>query len=291
MDEEELKSQRTLVPSTRTSAIDLWDRWEWVTRVRPIILGGALLRLIGPVDRRQIFTCSAGLKIYTDPISALGSSIRLSGSYEPAITALVQRLLRPGMRFLDVGANEGYYSALAGVICGSQGHVVAVEPQDQLRDLIAINAALNGVTSITIFSKGFGGDEGVRGTLNLFPSLNSGASSVVRSYRLSRRTQTFEFISFKTLLASAGGRKFDLVKVDVEGFEPEAVRHLVPHLEAGLVGRLLLDYHDIILSRRGIHPGSLHDAILRAGARVELGDPSRLSSYLLYAFETADRPY
>jgi FkbM family methyltransferase len=262
--------------------MDFRDRWNWLTRVRPMIVGNTLLKLVSPVDRRRIVTTSTGLRIYADPFSAMGGSLLAAGIYEADVTALFQELLGPGMCFLDIGANEGYYSALAGVLCQPDGYVVAVEPQDRLQEIIEINAGLNGVTSIRVFNKGFGGDEGQRATLNLYPDMNTGASSVVSSYRFSWRTQSFEFVSFETLLACSGRKAFDLVKVDVEGYEPEVVRHLLSHVEKRQVDRLLLDYHEAILAQRRVDPRSLHEALLSAGMRVERGDPARLSSYVLY---------
>ena len=268
--------------------MEFQDRWGWLTRVRPMFIGNTLLRLVTPIERRRILTTSTGLRIYADPFSAMGHTLRSTGSYEPDVTALFQELLRPGMCVLDVGANEGYYSALAAVRCGPTGCVVAVEPQERLQDIIEINARLNGA-SIRIFNKGFGGDDGQRATLNLYPDLNTGASSVVSSYRFSRQTQSFEFVSFETLLGASGRRAFDLVKVDVEGYEPEVVRHLLPHLRKGQVDRLLLDYHESILAQRNLNASSLHKQLLDAGMKVEQGDPSRLSSYLLYRAAGAAR--
>ncbi len=266
--------------------MDPSDRWNWITRVRPMILGSALLRLLAPQDRRQIFTTATGLKIYADPLSNFGNVLRLTGTYEPDMTDLFQKLLRPGMRVLDIGANEGYFSALAGKLCGPNGYVIAVEPQSRLRDLIEINARLNGVERLRVYTNGLGGDEGTHGTLNLYPSLNTGAASVVHRYRFLRRSQTFEFVSFATLLESAGADRFDLAKIDVEGFEPEVVHHLLPHIESGQVIRLVLDYHESILASRNIDPRSVHEELLRAGMQVEQGDPANLSSYLLYSRAT-----
>lgn len=247
-----------------------------------MVVGNTLLKLVAPIDRRRIVTTSTGLRLYADPFSAIGASLLSDATYEPDVTALFQEIFKPGMCLLDVGANEGYYSALAGVLGGREGFVVAVEPQERLQDIIEINAVLNGVRWIRVFNRGFGGTEGERAILHLYPNINTGASSVVRSYRFSWQTQMFHFVSFDTLLASSGRKVFDLVKVDVEGYEPEVIAHLLPHVREGRLDRLLLDYHEAILIRRSVDPRSLHEALLAAGMKVERGDPARLSSYVLY---------
>jgi predicted methyltransferase len=45
----------------------------------------------------------------------------------PQETALVRRLLNPGMTFVDVGANRGYFTLLGASLVGPAGRVVSVE--------------------------------------------------------------------------------------------------------------------------------------------------------------------
>src|SRR6185437_15768693 len=54
------------------------------------------------------------------------------GYSECALTSLMLEALRPGMRFIDVGAHVGYESMLAAIIVGESGRVVSFEPQRQL---------------------------------------------------------------------------------------------------------------------------------------------------------------
>jgi hypothetical protein len=66
------------------------------------------------------------------PIINLLTYVR-GGLYDyDAMTALTM-LLEPGQMFIDVGANIGPYSVLAGNLVGASGQVVAIEPSaDQL---------------------------------------------------------------------------------------------------------------------------------------------------------------
>ncbi|MEZ5305172.1 MAG: FkbM family methyltransferase [Verrucomicrobiales bacterium] len=52
----------------------------------------------------------------------------LAGIYEPAATAVFLKLLRPGARVLDIGANKGYFSLLAAARIGDAGTVISYEP-------------------------------------------------------------------------------------------------------------------------------------------------------------------
>lgn len=65
------------------------------------------------------------------------------GHYESDIQDAIVRHLAPGAVFYDVGANAGFFSAIAARVVGSGGRVYAFEPDpdnmDAIRDVIALN--------------------------------------------------------------------------------------------------------------------------------------------------------
>lgn len=67
--------------------------------------------------------------------------IRRTGVWEPMTTQIVSALLRPGDTFLDIGANIGWYSVLAGLLVGESGTVVAIEPDPVNCELLLRNTA------------------------------------------------------------------------------------------------------------------------------------------------------
>jgi FkbM family methyltransferase len=67
--------------------------------------------------------------------------IRRTGVWEPMTTQIVSALLRPGDTFLDIGANIGWYSALAARLVGESGTVVAIEPDPVNCQLLLRNTA------------------------------------------------------------------------------------------------------------------------------------------------------
>ena len=54
------------------------------------------------------------------------------GCYEPEETEVVSSYLRPGMTFVDGGANVGYFTCLAASLVGPTGRLVAIEPDPVL---------------------------------------------------------------------------------------------------------------------------------------------------------------
>lgn len=132
-------------------------------------MGAFLADTLAP-DRRTIVSTKMGLRFYVDPLSNLGEALVSRGEYEPETEQMFREVLRPGNSFLDVGANEGYFTALAASLVGHTGYVAAVEPQGKLCDIIDINVSLNGGKANVVHGA-LGGVKGQPCELFLFPSL------------------------------------------------------------------------------------------------------------------------
>ncbi len=251
-------------------------RAKLLRRIRPTSVVSPLLRLLG---QRAIVDVE-GLRIFADPTSHLGGEILTTGSYEPDTIRLFRQQIRPGAVVLDIGANEGFFAALAGRLAGPAGTVIAVEPQSRLADVLEINLALNAPGRVVIVNRILAETDDDTLSITLFPISNTGASSVIRKYRFGGRTEAVRTITPATILREAAIDRVDFVKIDVEGFEPEVIRSMQPLFEAGRVSSLLLDYHRAILDRRGIDPMTVHQSIVAHGFPVAEGAVG--DGYVLY---------
>jgi FkbM family methyltransferase len=65
--------------------------------------------------------------------------IQRYGFWEPDLCAFFEARIKPGMRFVDVGANLGYFSVVASRLVGPTGQVVAVEPGERSAALLRAN--------------------------------------------------------------------------------------------------------------------------------------------------------
>ncbi len=88
-----------------------------------------------------------GLWLKLDPHRETGY---LRGCPEPGIPELLERFLRPGDCFFDVGAHVGFYSLIAGLQVGTQGRVVAFEPDEQNAGLLEENIQRNNLRQVVI---------------------------------------------------------------------------------------------------------------------------------------------
>jgi FkbM family methyltransferase len=81
-----------------------------------------------------------GLWLHLNPRT--GSGYFAQGA-EPAVQEALQRHLRPGMTFYDIGANIGFFSLLAARLVGAQGRVVAFEADPEVAARLREHVARN----------------------------------------------------------------------------------------------------------------------------------------------------
>jgi FkbM family methyltransferase len=74
--------------------------------------------------------------------------LMMHGQWEPAITNLFTQLVRPGMTVVDIGANFGYYTILAGSGVGAEGKVYALEADPRNYEILRLNVEANGLNRI-----------------------------------------------------------------------------------------------------------------------------------------------
>jgi len=258
-----------------------------MSRLVPPIVKSFWEKAVSPPVYRVIADSSLPLRAYVHPHSHLGRSLLATGRYEVETEEIFRSELRRSDVFLDIGANEGFLSAFAATLVGQDGVVIAVEPQSRLQPLIEINLRLNNAQRFHIIHRAIGDTSTGTARINLYPETNNGQSSLMKKPRfgwtaIRREQEEITFITPRDILAECGVDRFDLVKVDVEGFEHKVVDALLPLVREGKVRKLLLDYHAAILAEFGIDAADIHRKLIDAGMRVVKGDPTQLTSYLLY---------
>jgi FkbM family methyltransferase len=83
------------------------------------------------------------LEVHQSADVHISTQIRETGIWEPFETELFRRILSPGDVCIDVGANIGYFSVLAGHCVGESGQVFAFEPEPANAELLQRNIKLN----------------------------------------------------------------------------------------------------------------------------------------------------
>src|SRR3989338_4168931 len=124
---------------------------------------------------------------------------------------LLSKLLKPGMRVVDVGANIGYYLLLFEKYIGSEGEVICIEPSVENLPELKKNIEINRFVNVKLFDVAIGMDDGTTG---LRVGINSGVVEKNQgSYQVALRK-----------LDSLVTDKVDFLKIDVEGYEGQALK-------------------------------------------------------------------
>lgn len=146
-----------------------------------------------------------------------------NGAFEANELKALTRRVTPTDTVWDVGANIGIYAVLLGR-AAAKGHVVSFEPVTSTRERLIGNLQRNDVTNVTVEPWALSDSKGVA-TMAIFPNA-PGCDTIISTGiavdphdEMQVRTMTAgEYVK-----ASPYGPP-DVIKVDIEGHEPEFLR-------------------------------------------------------------------
>lgn len=145
----------------------------------------------------------------------------LTGDYEPSETRFVLSHLKPGDRFLDIGANVGWFAIRAAERVGSTGHVHAFEPRAVTAGLLDLSIIENGFDQrVTLHRLALGAQDGIARLLGCETSDNLGGFRLARDDSDVFAGMTSEAVDMVTLDSLSIDGPVSLIKLDVEGAEP-----------------------------------------------------------------------
>lgn len=146
-------------------------------------------------------------------------------------------LLSEGDTFIDVGANYGIYSIIAAQIVGTQGLVIAIEPQPQLATLVQKSLEANAKCQYQLYEIACGEEEG---SIDLYiPEATSASASIFPGLIISSKHQKLSvpLKRFDDLIDWHNLKGKTFIKLDIEGSElaflrgaTTMIRKLQPHI-------------------------------------------------------------
>src|SRR6516165_8974479 len=96
------------------------------------------------------FEFRPGLWMKLDFRDVLQRGILLYDVWDAATTKLILRNLSPGMLFIDIGVNVGYFTLVAAQQVGQLGRVIAVEPNPLVAEQLRQNVARSGLSNAVV---------------------------------------------------------------------------------------------------------------------------------------------
>lgn len=148
----------------------------------------------------------------------------LRDHYDGAESAVLKRILQPGNRVLDIGANIGFYSLLCAHIVGSTGRVIGFEPLADLHHAATKSVAENGFQSfVEIKNRALADIPGVVRVRHAPGTLNFGGGHIATDM-LSVPNHIDVGIPADILDGYVAELPWNFIKLDVEGAEPRVIR-------------------------------------------------------------------
>jgi FkbM family methyltransferase len=155
-------------------------------------------------------------KIFLDPEDPVLSGALTLRVFEGPETDFFLGAIKPGMTFLDIGANVGYYTALALSVMGENGRIVSVEPNPQSFKYLLKTVVANNGKNVSCVQKGASDKAG---SMTLFLNLDNHADNRFYSNDMSGSSCEVDVETVDKILEGAGVSKVDFIKIDVQGFE------------------------------------------------------------------------
>ncbi len=236
-----------------------------VLRPIPIRGKGALFSRFVPHEGIRTTRVSDGFMMELDLQNAQHRMIYL-GCFSPHIASVVRSLVPEGGVFLDVGANIGYFSLLAHGLVGSRGRVLAVEPTPTTCEALRANIARNGFEGIELKPIAMG-DENTTLRLYVPPASEHRNFNVTTQAAPGWTPVDVPCRRLGDALKEWNVERVDLMKIDVEGFEPKVFAGGEEALKAGVIRHLITEVNGYRLTQNGVTPRQYFDQIESLGFR------------------------
>ena len=196
-------------------------------------------------------------------------------AFEPDILAALQHWVQPGNTVVDIGANIGYFTAHLARLVGDVGTVHAFEPEPANFALLAANMRANGLAWVQLHQAAVGAQAG---TATLHTSEYNGGMH--RLYESVCCTGPGFDVPVQRLDQVLAGAHIDLIKIDIEGYEPAALLGAEGCLRANPRLKIVSEYCPASMLEAGGQPSAM------LGWLRELGfGPHRLDGTVMDSHE------
>jgi FkbM family methyltransferase len=165
--------------------------------------------------------------------------------FEKMETQFVERLLRPGMTVLDVGAHHGLYTLLASKRVGWEGKVIAFEPSPRECTRLRKHLRWNRCANVEVVPCPLGEEPG-EADFYVVDGIQDGCNSrkppAIEEPTKTMRTQVRRL---DDVLAERGVGEVDFIKLDVEGAELSVLYGAMKLLQGESRPAILAEVQDI----------------------------------------------
>ena len=200
---------------------------------------------------------------------ALLSCLLDTGELERGTRVLIQKYLRPGDVYVDVGANVGMHTLAAARAMQGDGKIIAFEPFQPTMRMLEKSIWMNGFSSITEIHQA--AVSNIIGRQKLFIGATSGHHSLFElesSPNNSKDPVEVPLVRLDGTITS--GQRVDLIKIDVEGAELEVIEGGASLIKVNPDIALIVEFGPSHLRRNGHTPTQWFNAFSQLGLKYRV---------------------
>ena len=184
--------------------------------------------------------------------TSVASSLLFNGTYEPELLKEIKKTLSIGSNFIDGGANIGFFSLVASKIVGPTGIIISFEPTPLTSSYLKKNIKINNINNIIVSEYGLSSSKKkLPFLLSNNPEGNAIISDKIATAKDGNKIITINTISIDEFCAKKNIVKVDLIKLDIEGQELEAIKGAKKILSANQNIRIIFELN-IAHNKHGI---------------------------------------
>lgn len=193
----------------------------------------------GTGDTNQVECRRGGLNWKLDLSQGIDLSIYVLGAFEPKTSRALRSRIQPGMTVLDIGANVGAHAVPMASWVGPQGKVYAFEPTEWAFNRLSQNRQLNPQLhgSLNLVHAALVAPGASTGKQSFYSSWSvgdvpngNGATHPVHGGNL-QSTGNAKFVTLDDWVEQTGLSRIDLIKMDIDGHEVQALQGAARSLE------------------------------------------------------------
>lgn len=166
----------------------------------------------------QLARSRYGMMLYNTNDTYIGRSLETYGEYSELETVIFDQIIQPGQLAIEVGANIGAHTLFLSQKVGSDGLVLAFEPQRIIYQMLCGNLALNSITNVFCWNTAVGAESGDLALPALDYSKENNFGGIELGQSLDGETVSVVTIDDLRL------PRCDFIKIDVEGMEESVLR-------------------------------------------------------------------
>lgn len=251
--------------------------YKIIAQLPPVLRRHKLVRLllfISPDSRIQLIQFNESAKLFADITDPNPRNCLITQIFEEEFFLIAKPFLVKGGVFFDVGANFGFCSfGLMGCLKDIDMEYHLFEANQNIYEILLMSKDLQITQNIYINHCCVTDKEGIS-------KLNIVKKNLGQSFISKAEGQAVDNITLDKYI-NKSSKKINFMKIDIEGWEPFALKGAINSLTSGIIETLYIEISSVNLARNGFVPNDCFKLLEEAGFELFYCKPADFESKIV----------